>query len=131
MLVSGDVLCAHVCVHTCEGLVYLSVNQSISTGVDNTCGEKATPQINTSKEAWGKGRDGWPQGTQRRIRSCLPKGLREWRAALEPSLLLFLPLSLSPVEHLGNSVCLFKWLTYKQMKLTRLVFFNEGKHAQY
>lgn len=64
VLVGGDRLCAQVCVHMCEGLVYLSMNQSVSTGVDNASGEKAAPQINDSREAWGKRRDGRPQGTR-------------------------------------------------------------------
>lgn len=65
VLVGGDIVCAHVCVHMCEGLPYLSVNQRESTGVDvpNVCGEKAAPKINNSREAWGKGSGGWPQGT--------------------------------------------------------------------
>lgn len=51
------------CVHMCEGLVYLNMNQSVSTGVDNVYGEKVAPKIN-SREAWDKKRDGRPQGTR-------------------------------------------------------------------
>lgn len=59
----GDRLCAQVSVHMCEGLVYLSMNWSVSTGVDNVYGEKVAPKIN-SREAWDKKRDGRPQGTR-------------------------------------------------------------------
>lgn len=34
VLVDGDMLCAHVSVHVCEGPVSLNINQSVSSGVD-------------------------------------------------------------------------------------------------
>lgn len=64
VLVGGDRLCAQVSVHMCEGLVYLSMSESVSTGVDKVCGEKVPPKINNSREAWDKKRDGRPQGTR-------------------------------------------------------------------
>ena len=51
VLVGGDRLCAQVSVHMCEGLVYLSMSESVSTGVDKVCGEKVAPKINNSREA--------------------------------------------------------------------------------
>lgn len=53
VLVDGDTLCAHVCVHVCEGLVSLSINQSVSTGVlvSDVWRKGSVPKINNSREA--------------------------------------------------------------------------------
>lgn len=51
---------APVCVHVCEGLVSLSMNQSASSGVDlsDVWRKGSAPKINNSREDWGKG-EGW------------------------------------------------------------------------
>lgn len=59
VLVDGDTLCAHVCVH---------YESTLTTGGDvpNVWKRGSVPKISNSREACGKGRAGRPQGTQRR-----------------------------------------------------------------
>lgn len=78
--------CVHKSLCTCEGLVYFSMNLSVSTGVDNVYGEKVAPKINNSREPWDKKRDGRPQGTRVGKRMKL---LTQWAKAVEGCSLSF------------------------------------------